>query len=163
MHGYGMPGKLAFSFIKYGARDHARVPMAWDDSANGGFNKGQATWQCVNPLYKTINVKNDLNCSRSIYRYYQKLLEIKKNDQAAIYGSTEEYDHDNRKIVAYSRNWEGRKLFVMANFSKKPVRYVLPEGISCDNILLNNYERLSCEGNTVSLQPYQAVVCEVFR
>ena len=163
MHGYGMPGKLAFSFIKYGARDHARVPMAWDDSANGGFNKGHPTWQCVNPLYKTINVKNDLNCSRSIYRYYQKLLEIKKNDQAAIYGSTEEYDHDNRKIVAYSRNWEGRKLFVMANFSKKPVRYVLPEGISCDNILLNNYERLSCEGNTVSLQPYQAVVCEVFR
>ena len=108
-------------------------------------------------------MKNDLNCSRSIYRYYQKLLGIKKNDEAAIFGSTEEYDHNNRKIVAYSRNWEGRKLFVIANFSKKPVKYVLPEGINCNKLVLNNYEQLKCEGNTVNLQPYQALVCEVTR
>ena len=32
MRSYGTPKGLAFSFIKYGARDHARVPMQWDDS-----------------------------------------------------------------------------------------------------------------------------------
>ncbi|MBR0229934.1 MAG: alpha-glucosidase, partial [Erysipelotrichaceae bacterium] len=75
---FHMPKKLAFSFIKFGARDHARIPMAWDGSVNGGFNEGHPTWQCINPNYKEINVEKDLNSVRSIYRYYQKLLEIKK-------------------------------------------------------------------------------------
>ena len=52
MVSYGIPSPLAFRFIRYGARDHARVPMAWDDSVNGGFNKGCEPWQCVNPLYR---------------------------------------------------------------------------------------------------------------
>ena len=42
--GYHMPKSLAFKFIKYGARDHARVPMSWDDSINSGFNEGHKTW-----------------------------------------------------------------------------------------------------------------------
>ena len=53
MTGYHMPKSLAFKFIKYGARDHARVPMSWDDSINGGFNEGHETWQCVDEDYKT--------------------------------------------------------------------------------------------------------------
>ena len=70
---YHVPKKLAFSFIKYGARDHARIPMAWDDSINGGFNKGHETWQCVNRNYKDINVKKDLDSQwidlHSAYHY----------------------------------------------------------------------------------------------
>ncbi len=161
MHGYGMPGKLAFSFIKYGARDHARVPMAWDDSANGGFNKGMQPWQCVNPVYKDINVEKDLNSEKSVYRFYQKLLEIKKNNPIAIYGETKEYDHDNRKIVAYSREYEGKKLFVMANFSKKETAYQPDPQFMNGKILLNNYDDLKRDETKVNLKPYQAVVMEV--
>ncbi|MBQ5805174.1 MAG: alpha-glucosidase [Erysipelotrichaceae bacterium] len=161
MHGYGMPGKLAFSFIKYGARDHARVPMAWDDSLNGGFNKGKQPWQCVNPAYKDINVAKDLSSGKSIYRFYQKLLEIKKNDPVAIYGETKEYDHDNRKIVAYSREYEGRKLFVMANFSRKETVYRPDPEFLKGKILLNNCDDLKREETKVSLKPYQAVIMEV--
>ncbi len=161
MQGYGMPGKLAFSFIRYGARDHARVPMAWDDSLNGGFNKGKQPWQCVNPAYKDINVAKDLNSGRSIYRFYQKLLEIKKNDPVAIYGETKEYDHGNRKIVAYSREYEGRKLFVMANFSRKETVYRPDPQFLKGRVLLNNCDDLKKDETMVSLKPYQAVVMEV--
>lgn len=161
MHGYGMPGKLAFSFIKYGARDHARVPIAWDDSLNGGFNKGKQPWQCVNPAYKDINVAKDLSSGKSIYRFYQKLLEIKKNDPVAIYGETKEYDHDNRKIIAYSREYEGRKLFVMANFSRKETVYRPDPEFLKGRILLNNCDDLKKDETMVSLKPYQAVVMEV--
>lgn len=161
MHGYGMPGKLAFSFIRYGARDHARVPMAWDDSLNGGFNKGKQPWQCVNPAYKDINVAKDLSSGKSIYRFYQKLLEIKKNDPVAIYGETKEYDHDNRKIVAYSREYEGRKLFIIANFSKKETAYQPDPQFIKGKVLLNNYDDLKRDETKVSLKPYQAIVMEV--
>ena len=158
MCGYGMPKKLAFNFIKYGARDHARVPMSWDDSVNGGFNKGARTWQCVNQAYKQINVKKDLESDRSIYRYYQKLLAIRKSNAIAINGETQEYDHDNKKVIAYSRQYEGKRLFVVGNFSNKEVSYKLPVWIIHSKILINNYDEMKLNDMVVTLRPYQAIV-----
>ena len=161
-----MPKKMAFRFIRYGARDHSRVPMAWDDSANGGFNQGHKPWQCVNPLYKEINVKKDMADERSVYRFYQKLLRIRKDYEAAVFGETQEYDHENRKIIAYSRTWQDRQLFVCANFSRRPVQYRLPEIVKEYRILLNNYDTFDNDGTSggkgsaVKLKPYQAVVLE---
>ena len=154
---YGMPKKLAFSFVKYGARDHARIPMQWDDSVNGGFNIGHRTWQCINREYKEINVKKDLESERSIYRFYQKLLEIKKNNEAAINGKTIEYDHDNKKVVAYSRD---NRLFILGNFTDKTVTYQLPSWTENGQLLLNNYSELNKDKLTVTLKPYQAIIME---
>lgn len=158
MTGYGMPKKLAFRFIKYGARDHSRVPIAWDDSVNGGFNRGCAPWQCVNPLYSEINVKKDLENEKSVYRFYQKLLRIRKRHEEAVMGEIREYDHGNRRIIAYSRTYQGKKLFVCANFSKHTTIYALPDGFGGYKILLNNYDSLGRKGARVRLRPYQAVV-----
>ena len=160
MRSYKIPAKLAFSFIKYGARDHARVPMQWDDSVNAGFNTGHNTWQCVNPDYKQINVKADLASQKSIYRYYQKLLELKKTNETAIYGETEEYNHENRKIIAYSRLYEGNRLFVCANFTNRTAVYELPSWVSDAKLLLSNYESVQQEGRKLTLKPYQAAVFE---
>ena len=160
MRSYKIPAKLAFSFIKYGARDHARVPMQWDDSVNAGFNTGHNTWQHVNPDYKQINVKADLASQKSIYRYYQKLLELKKTNETAIYGETEEYDHENRKIIAYSRLYEGNRLFVCANFTNSTAVYELPSWVSDAKLLLSNYESVQQEGRKLTLKPYQAAVFE---
>ena len=158
MCGYGMPKKLAFSFIKYGARDHARVPMAWDDSVNGGFNKGTEPWQCINPIYKQINAQKDQSSEKSIYRYYQKLLKIKKEDETAIYGKTEEYDHENKKIIAYSREHNDQKLFIVGNFSKKNVSYRLPEWLNKRVKLLDNCNEADDDSLTLKLKPYQAII-----
>ncbi len=158
MKGYGMPGGLAFRFIRYGARDHARVPMAWNGSANGGFNAGHEPWQCVNPLYKQINAEKDLASEKSVYRFYQKLIRLKKEDPAAVYGKTEEYDHENKKVIAYSREFEGEKLFVAGNFSKKTAAYTLPGWAEGAELLLNNYETVQLSGRSVTLKPYQAIV-----
>ena len=159
MTSYHMPKKLAFSFIKYGARDHARVPMMWDDSINGGFNKGHTTWQCVNEEYKDINIKKDMEADKSVYRFYQKLLKIKKENETAVYGKLEEYDHDNKKIVAYSRSYENRNFFVVANFAKKKTGYRLPVDIGNALIILSNYERQEL-GENLELRPYELVVFE---
>ena len=158
MRSYHLPKKMAFNFIKYGARDHARVPIAWDDTVNGGFNKGAETWQKVNPNYREINVQKDLASRHSIYRYYQKLLKIKKSDETAILGETVEYDHDNRRVIAYSRQYNGRRLFVAGNFSGKTVEYQLPIWIATGKLLLNNYDELERNGLKVTLKPYQALV-----
>ena len=161
MHSYGMPGRLAFSFIRYGARDHVRVPMAWNDSINGGFNTGAKPWQKGDTSYREINAEKDLNSEKSIYRYYQKLLQIKKNNATAIHGETKEYDHDNRKIIAYSREYEGKKLFVVGNFSKHRVSYSLPDWVKNEKMLISNYDELERKSLTLTLKPYQAIVFEI--
>lgn len=154
---YHMPKKLAFSFVKYGARDHARVPMQWNDTVNAGFNIGHRPWQCMNRNFKEINARKDLESERSIYRFYQKLLQIKKNNEAAITGKTIEYDHDNKKVVAYSRE---NRLFILGNFTNKTIKYELPEWAANGNLLLNNYEEFIKENQTLTLKPYQAIVIE---
>ncbi len=158
MRSYGMPGKLAFSFIKYGARDHARVPMQWDDTVNGGFNAGHEPWQCLNPKYTKINVRKDLESDRSIYRFYQKVLKLRKENPVLIYGETQEFDHDNRQIIAYSRTYMGKKVFVVGNFSAGNAEYRLPHWIGKKEVLLNNYDECMEKNGKLKLKPYQAVV-----
>ena len=171
MTAYGMPKWLAFRFIKYGARDHSRVPIAWNDSTNGGFNDGHAPWQCVNPLYPEINVKKDIESEKSVYRFYRKLLRIRKTHEAAVMGEIQEYDHENRRVIAYSRTYQGKKLFICANFSKHTTIYNFPGELGKYKIVLNNYQvdgrpvRLPFvgkKGQKLILKPYQAVVlsCE---
>jgi len=161
MTSYGMPKKLAFFFIKYGARDHARVPMQWDDSVNAGFNQGHEPWQCMNSNYKDINVKRDLESEKSTYRFYQKLLKFRKEDDTFIYGETKEYDHENRRIIAYSREYEGSRYFVVGNFSKKEIGYEIPEEFRNSDMVLNNYDDVKKEGNRILLHPYQAIVMKI--
>ena len=159
-NGFGIGMPLALSIIKYGARDHARVPMQWDDSVNAGFNTGHVTWQSVNPEYPSINVKKDLSSAKSIYHYYQKLIELKKTNETAIYGETSEYDHMNPRIIAYSRQYQGKRLFIIANFSKRNTPYHLPVWLSDAKVLLNNYQDLDRKEQKITLWPYQALVLE---
>ena len=114
----------------------------------------------MNPEYPEINVKKDLANSRSIYRFYQKLLAFRKNSETAIYGETREYDHNNTRIIAYSRTWQRKKLFVIGNFSTHETYYRLPELMNREELVLNNYTDLELNGLDVKLKPYQAVVFE---
>ncbi len=155
---YGMPKKLAFRFIKYGARDHARVPMQWNDKVNGGFNRGFKTWQCMNPDYKEINVEKDLASDHSVYRFYQKVLELRKSDDAWIYGKTIEVDHEHRKVIAYYREYEGKRYFVLGNFASSDTMYSLPKELKKVEVLLNNYSSLDHEDRVFTLHPYQVIV-----
>ncbi len=158
MRGYHMPKGLAFRFIRYGARDHARVPMAWNGTVNGGFNVGHDTWQCVNSNFKEINVERDLQSDRSVYRFYQRLLDFRRNSRIILRGTTEEYDHDHRQVIAYARKYEGDKLFVVGNFSRRTVKYKLPDDYVSMQVRFGNYEGVDREGDVLALKPYQAVV-----
>ncbi len=170
---YHMPHAAAFKFILHGARDHARTPMQWDGSVNAGFNKGTRPWQRLNDNYRTINVEADKASDKSIFRFYQKLLEIKKTDERAIYGETIEYDPDNRRIIAYSRTLSGnseengtrsrvgKRLLVIGNFSNHVTKYTLPRDFELKDlkIKLSNYDGQVLE-REMKLRPYEAILFE---
>ncbi|MDO4198780.1 MAG: alpha-glucosidase [Erysipelotrichaceae bacterium] len=155
--GYGMPKSVAFKFVNGGARDHARTPMQWNSSTNAGFNEGAKPWQMINPNYKDINVENDLKSDKSIYRFYQSVINLKKTKPVLRDGDIREYNHNHRQIIAYSRNDE---IFVLGNFSSRTVKYKLPEEFGESDILLKNYPDLNKENEELILRPYEAIAFE---
>ena len=154
-----IPAKKAFALIKRGARDHARTPMQWDSSVNGGFNSGAEPWQCVNPAYREINVEADLASDRSIYRFYQKLLALRKSEPVLLRGNTMEYDRDDRNIISYSRTYNGKRMLVIGNFSGRPHTYSIPRDFELRDlrVAMSNY-RGQVIGRKIKLRPYEAIL-----
>lgn len=160
LRSYHMPEKLALSMVKYGGRDHARVPMHWDDSVNHGFNQGAAPWQKEDEVYDEINVKKDLASQKSVYRFYQNLLKLKKENEVLINGETVEIDHENKSIFAYERVWQGKKCCVIGNFKNRSIKYILPNEAERGKILLSNYDDTKLSKQLV-MRPYEALVIEM--
>ena len=156
---YGVPKKLALRFMNFGARDHARVPMQWDDGVNAGFNSGHTPWQCLNGNYPEHNLKKDLESEKSVFRYYQRVIALKKTE-LGIYGDICEYDRSNRHILCYARRYEGETMLVFGNFSGKARAYTLPEAFQKlpYEVLLNNYDGPVLAGGVCRMRPYEAVV-----
>lgn len=75
------PGVLAGPVnYKWESRDPVRTPFQWDDSQWAGFSNGSTkTWLPVNPNYKWLNVKNQRSFTRSTFKYYKQLLQLRKD------------------------------------------------------------------------------------
>ena len=144
--------------IHFRARDNARTPMQWDDSENAGFTTGKP-WIKVNPNYKEINVKEALEDPDSIFHYMQDLIRMRKANEVAVYGDFKEYEPENEKLYIYERNFEGKKLFVVLNFTEETVDFCVPEGISGEGaeLLIDNYKDGGKLENRV-MRPYEASV-----
>ena len=157
--GFHLPKALAFPMIRYGARDHARTPMQWDDTANGGFNAGAAPWQSVNPAYKKINAARDLRSEQSVYRYYQQLLRLRRETPAILRGTVTEYDERSRKLLLYAREYEGKRFLIVCNFTAKNTPCTLPAGFEKAAVRLSNYAAPAVS-RELTLRPYEALVLD---
>ncbi|MDO4467395.1 MAG: alpha-glucosidase [Bacillota bacterium] len=156
---YGLPKKLALFLVRKGARDNARMPMQWDETINAGFNQGHTPWQCINPNYKEINVEKDLESKQSIYKFYQQLIKLKKENEVLIYGQTKEYEHNHKQMIVYTREYKMEKMVVLGNFSKKEISYSIPEEFKDKlELVFSNYTDTIVQ-NRMTFRPYEACVC----
>ena len=135
-------------------RDNARTPMQWSDEINGGFTTA-TPWIEVNPNYVEINAKNQVNDPDSIYNYYKKLIQLRKENEVIVYGEFELLLADDNNIFAYKRVLNDSMILVICNFTKDPVEYTLPPEIekSEKNILIANYKDNLSDNK---LRPYEA-------
>lgn len=145
-------------YLHYKSRDNARTPMQWDTTENAGFTIG-TPWIAVNPNYKTINAEEQLQNPNSVFHYYQKLIQLRKEHDIIVYGHYTLLLPDDEEIYAYTREWEGRELLVICNFSQNTPTFAVPEAFTADNsqLLIANYD---CEAltSTLTLRPYEARV-----
>ncbi len=137
-------------------RDNARTPFQWSDEENAGFTTNNKPWIKVNENYKEINANENLNNADSLFYWYQKLINLRKdqNNQISeiiINGSFNLVDENNASIFSYERIYDGKKITVIANWTSNDVDYEFAK----EDVILNTHNN-KLENN--KLLPWQAIV-----
>ena len=149
-------GEEMLRFLRYKSRDNARTPMQWEETSNAGFTKG-VPWIMVNPNYKEINAKEQLERDSSVFRFYQRLIRLRKENPVIVYGKFELLMPEDEEIFMYTRSYEGEKLLVICNFSQKERRISIPQEFAGGDIWISNYGDPKAE-EEISLRAYEALV-----
>ncbi len=143
--------------MKISSRDNGRTGFQWDSTANGGFTTGKP-WLKVNPNYASINMVSQDKDPNSILNYFRKMVALRKGNKTLIYGKYTLLDKENPQVYAYTREHEGKKLLVLLNFSDANVTANTGIDVSKANILINNYNSKSPNGQ---LRPYESIIYEL--
>lgn len=142
------------------SRDNARTPFQWNSSKNGGFTSGEP-WIKINPNYQEINAEAAISDPNSVYHYYRKLIQLRKQYEIIVYGDYHLLLPEHEQIYAYQRTLENEKLLVITNFSGAEVEWIAPSDLNFKvrEKLIGNYpDQNSKEISMLSLRPYEAIV-----
>src|SRR5690606_5062249 len=156
----GTPVEEIMEVIWKTGRDNSRTPMQWTTEKNAGFSTGNP-WMKVNPNYTEINVEAELKNPNSIYHYYKKLIQLRKENHVLVYGSYDIIMEDHDQIYAYTRKQGDELILVLSNLFAKETNITLPEELNSMNkeLLLSNYDN----NDEKVLKPYEARVYKVVK
>ena len=117
----------AFATVLAGSRDHARVPMEWDETAaNGGFtDAGVTPW--IAPMHsesaRKWSAAAQASQPDSVLNYYRELIELRgEHKEALVYGKVHFVHEKTKNYFAYYRVAQGEVFFVEANLSDGVLR-----------------------------------------
>ena len=139
-------------------RDNARTPMQWDTTEQAGFTTGKP-WMKVNPNYTEINAAEQVDCEDSIFNYYRKLIQLRKELPVLTDGKFTMLDMDHNQIFAYLRDNGEDKLLVVCNFYGNTVDYAVSERAEDLELLIGNYTEENMQ--TDVLRPYEARIYRI--
>lgn len=168
--------KLFRTILAKKARDHARTPMQWNASANGGFcGIGATPWMRSNADYATVNAEAQLAPGAgedgdgvSVFRFWQRGLENRrKNKDIFVYGAFEVVgaaEETRRQVFAYVRTPEegkGWRALVVLNFSGAEVEWEVPVECEVERWVVSNYagaENEKAGKGKIVLRPWEGLL-----
>ncbi len=110
--------------IYLGDRNGVRTPMQWSPDRNAGFSTTNPQ-RLYAPLivdpeyhYETVNVEAQRSNPNSLWWWMKRLIAIRGRYQAFGRGSFEFLYPENRKVLAFTRNYDGEHILVVANLSR---------------------------------------------
>ncbi|VUC21503.1 unnamed protein product [Clonostachys rosea] len=127
-----------FNALQHLARDHSRIPMAWNGTAKyGGFSEEaeqagvdvKQPWMKPHPLAHEINVATQINDANSVLGWWRKMLQFRKQHEGVlVYG---DYyclgmdDPDTYSFIKQTQDGKG-KMLVVLNFAPKEKPWSVP-------------------------------------
>jgi alpha-glucosidase len=107
-------------------RDPERTPMPWDGSAFGGFTTGRP-WLPLGADHEQVNVAVLEQDSASILHLYRKLIDLRRNRPALVFGEMQLVSADNG-VLRFERRGEKDRILVLLNMSANSVRTSVEDG-----------------------------------
>jgi oligo-1,6-glucosidase/glucan 1,6-alpha-glucosidase len=140
-------------------RDNARTPMQWSEEANAGFTQG-TPWIEVNKNFRDINTRKALVDKNSIFNYYKRLVELRKNNPLIVHGDYKLILRENPNIYSYIREYNNERLLVICNFYETEAAFELPKDIKYADkeLVISNYEKSEHNLEAFTLRSYEACV-----
>ncbi len=151
-----MEEDAAFRRVLAGSRDHARTPMQWEEAEHAGFTSG-TPWIMMDEDYREWNVRNQLQEEHSVLQFYKKLIRIRKESMALIYGELEVLHRKKKDHFLYLRRQGSESWLVECNLSSKMLVRE-KTSIGKGTLILSNYQ-----GTESELRPYEAnlyLICD---
>lgn len=148
-------------YLRYKSRDNARTPVQWDDSENAGFTTG-TPWIMVNPNYREINAARQTGDPDSVFTYYKKLIQLRKEQEIIVYGSYELLLPEHGQIYAYLRKLGEERLLVVCSFAREEISIPASElgDFAAKERLIGNYPEQDW-GEQLALRPFEAFAVKV--
>jgi alpha-glucosidase len=136
-------------------RDHARLPMQWDDSPYSGFTSNKSgAWMRVNDSYKSINVDSQLKQPNSVLNFWKNMLRMRKEyKDLFIHGTFEGFDMQNEQTFVFCKTFGKDKAIVALNFTAEEQVFKRPDIRGKFELLVSNVEGV--DGTEGTLQPYE--------
>lgn len=132
-------------------RDNARTPMQWSAGPNGGFTTG-TPWIGVNPNYLTVNAEAQREDPDSVFHYYRRLIQLRKEHPVIVHGSFVPLLEEDPHVYAYERLLGRARLLVLCSFAPADAPCGLGQDIPGARELISNYPTHKAG----LLQPYEA-------
>lgn len=151
----GVPNFIGDKIATYVTRDNARTPMQWNKQQNAGFST-HTPWIKLNEDYETINVEDAMKDPHSIWHFYKRLIELRKNHSALVEGTFHELHPEHPYILCFERIAKEEELLVILNLSKKHTAINIEE-INDYELLLSNYPDSKLDSN-LHLRPFEAIL-----
>ena len=109
--------------IYLGDRDSVRTPMQWSADTNAGFSQAnpQKMYLPVNVgsqyHYEALNVQTQ-QARGSLLDWTKRIIALRRRHRALSRGSMQMVTTDNRKVLAFVREYEGERVLVVANLAR---------------------------------------------
>lgn len=152
-----LPAFLAKKVIQKMTRDNARTPMQWSPGTYAGFSTAWP-WMKLNPNYDTINVATDLISKDSLIQFYQSLAQLRTKYPVLCYGKYIPLCENNKKAIAFLREFESTRLVITINLSSSIAHIDLSSTGYKHGVLLLGTHLIDGFFLTYDLQPYEGRV-----
>ncbi|NNB86656.1 maltose alpha-D-glucosyltransferase [Corallococcus exiguus] len=110
--------------IYLGDRNGVRTPMQWTGDRNAGFSRADYARLfapvIADPVYgyQSINVEAQERQKSSLLQWVKRMIGIRQRYPVFAMGTLRFLTTENRKVLAFVREWEGQTVLVVCNLSR---------------------------------------------
>jgi alpha-glucosidase len=120
-------------------RDPERTPMQWDGSPNAGFCPPEIEpWLPVADNHQQVNMALQQEQPHSILAFTRRLITLRQQSPALYDGRYHSLEA-NDDLLAYVREADGERCFIVLNFSSEAQTWPLPQEAATSQVLLSTH------------------------